>query len=379
MKKSKIYKFSIGIIVIALLAGGIIYWQLPTRHKSIVKSYILYKTGIAANEWIINQGEIEYNMVSPDFYIDGVYKSMEGPKATNYVQLTNDTSLVFVTGFKVNAIDSKTKNTISKDFICHTNIDFNDVSYYSTFNLEERIGQQYPRMATLSHGFENYKFPEGFGVPMKGKNYLYVTSQAMNQNIENINTMVRHNVSISYSKDQKTKPLMCQTVFVEIPFDKYDPFKAPLDPAANICIPVEIKNHVYEDENGNKLSGHWVIPPGKKTYKSNVNKMLRLTDSLSLHAATIHVHPFSTSIALYDKTEKKIIFKSNITNHENSIGLTSIESFASVDGVWIYRDHDYELQLEVNNTTQEDKEMMGSMSLFFYDKQLDDILNKKSR
>ncbi|AWA28609.1 hypothetical protein HYN48_00105 [Flavobacterium magnum] len=252
-------------------------------------------------------------------------------------------------------------------------------SYYSAFQLKDRIGKQYPRMATLSHGFESYQFPAGYGVPLKGRNLLLVTTQAMNQNIGNINTFVRHNVVIGYSKDKKTKPLQCRTVFIELPFDKNDPFKDPLDPPANMCTPVETKNHVYDDGKGNKLSGHWIIKPGRKTFRTDVSKMLLLTDSLRLHAATIHVHPFATSIALYDKTANKCIFKSHIVNHQHGIGITSIESFSSEEGIWLFADHAYELQLDVNNTTSGDREMMGSMSLFFYDKELDDILNKKAR
>ncbi|WP_309640177.1 hypothetical protein [Flavobacterium sp.] len=374
MKKSKIYKFLGAVVFLSIIAAGIFYWQLPNRHKAIVKSYLLYKTGIIDNQWDVSNDKIEYKMISPDFYIDGIYRSMEGPKATNYVQLTTDSSLIYITGFKVKAIDSKTKATISKDFICHTNIDFNDVSYYSIFNLKNRIGKQYPRMATLSHGFESYEFPKGYGVPMKGKNLLYISTQALNHNLKDIRKLIKHEVTIRYSKDRNTKPLMCRTIFIELPFDENDPYKSPLDPASNMCVPVETKNHVYQDQNGNKLSGHWVIQPGKKTFTSDVNGQLEIKDSLRLHAATIHVHPFSTAIILFDKTTQKVIFKSKITNHTDRIGITKIESFTSEDGIWLYNNHDYELQLNVNNTTNNTIEMMGSMSLFFYDKELDAIL-----
>ena len=378
MKKSKIYKILGAIILVAVVGGGILYWQLPNRHKAILKSIFLYKTGIIDNKWTVSHQEVAYKMISPDFYIDGIYRSMEGPKATNYVQLTTDTSLVYITGFKVKALDSKTKVTISKDFICHTNIDFNDVSYYSEFHLKDRIGKQYPRMATLSHGFESYEFPKGYGVAMKGKNLLYVTTQALNHNIKNISKLVKHEVTIKYSKEKDIKPLMCRTIFIELPFDEKDPFKSPLDPASNMCVPVETTNHVYDDGKGHKLSGHWVIQPGKKTFRSAVNAQLEIVDSLRLHAATIHVHPFATSILLFDKTAKKVVFKSKITNHPDRIGITKIESFSSEVGIWLYHNHDYELQLNVDNPTTASIEMMGSMSLFFYDAELDEILKYES-
>jgi hypothetical protein len=183
-------------------------------------------------------------------------------------------------------------------------------------------------------------------------------------------------VSIDYAKNGNgIKPLMSRTAFIMLPYDKRDPYKEPTDPGTNQCIPVETKNHSYDDGHGNMLSGHWVIPVGKNTYQSSINNQLQISDSLRLHAAAIHVHPFATSIALFDKTENKPIFISKITNHEGKIGLSKIEQFSSEAGVWLYQSHNYELVLTVDNTTGEEQDMMGSMFLFFYDRELDAILN----
>jgi hypothetical protein len=371
MRKSKIYKFLGVLTLLVIVGGGIYYSQLSNRHKAIVKTFLLQKTGIIDHDWIVQNNSTVYRMISPDFYIDGIYKSMEGPKATNYVQLTTDSTIVWITSFEVKALDSKTKKLISNDFICHTNVDFNDVNYYSGLNLKNRIGKQYPRMTSLSHGLEKFKLPNGFGIPMKGNEFLYVTTQSLNHNFPDENRLIKHEVSITYTKDKNFKPLMSRTVFIELPYDKNDPFKEPLDPASNQCIPVETKNHSYPDGKGNMLSGHWVIPKGKKTYESSIDGQLQIKDSLRLHAAAVHVHPFTTSITLLDKTTNKIVFKSNVINHKNSIGLTKIDAFSSEEGVWLYANHKYILTMDVNNTSSIQQDMMGSMFLFFYDAELD--------
>ena len=376
MRKSKIYKFLGVLILLVIIGGGIWYWQLPTRHKAIAKSYLFEKLGIVNPNWKVENKSETYKMISPELYIDGIYKSMEGPKSSNYVQLSQDSTLLWLTGFHVKALDNKSLKYISNDFICHTNVDFNDVKYYSSFHLEKRIGKQYPRLTSLSHGMENFSFPAGYGVPMKGNEFLYVTTQALNHNLSDANFWIRHEVDINYSRAKNIKPLMSRTAFIMLPFDQSDPYKSPLDLGTNQCIPVETKNHTYDDGKGNKLSGHWVIPTGKNTYKSSVNNQLQIQDSLRLHAAAIHVHPFAIKISLFDKTANKPIFTSNIVNHKDNIGLTSIDPFTSVDGIWLYKNHDYEIILEVNNTTKTHQDMMGSMFLFFYDKELDDLLQK---
>ena len=375
MLKSKIYKILVAFFVIGILGSGIWYWQLTNRHKEIVKSFLFEKTGIVENIWMIkNKSEI-YTMISPEFYIDGVYKSMEGPKSSNYIQLSKDSTMLWLTGFHVKALDTKSLNNISNDFICHTNIDFNDVKYFSSFNLKNRIGKQYPRLTSLSHGMEHFSFPLGYGIPMKGNELLYVTTQSLNHNIPDANFWIRHEVDINYSKENNLKPLMSKTAFIMLPYNESNPYKSPLDPGTNQCIPVETKNHSYDDGHGNKLSGHWIIPAGKNTYRSSINNQLQIQDSLRLHTAAIHVHPFATKILLFDKTVNKAIFISKILNHNGKIGLTRIEPFSSEKGIWLYKNHDYEIVLNVNNTTTESQDMMGSMFLFFYDKELDNLLH----
>ncbi|MFT5647570.1 MAG: hypothetical protein ACI976_002262 [Aureispira sp.] len=375
MKKSKIYKY-LGVASLLGIIGGVIcYSLLPNRHKAIIKTTFLYKTGLVDNQWLVENSTQEYKMISPDFYIDGIYKSMEGPKSSNFAQLSQDSALIMITGFKVKALDSKTKKQISNDFICHTNIDFNDVKYYSNFHLEKRIGAQYPRMTSLSHGFENFRFPNGYGIPMKGNDLLYLTTQSLNHNFPEAKYLIKHEVTISFSKNyNEIKPLMCKTAFIQLPYNKSNPYKSPTDPGKDFCIPVETRNHSYIDKKGNVLSGHWVVPIGNNTYRSSIDTQLQIQDSLRLHAAAIHAHPFATSITLFDKTTNAPVFKSKITNHKTKIGLSKIEAFSSEAGVWLYKNREYELVLQVNNTSKISQDMMGSMFLFFYDKELDSII-----
>ncbi|RZJ34541.1 MAG: hypothetical protein EOO51_09430 [Flavobacterium sp.] len=378
MSKPKIYKIltiAFGALAVAAL---VIYSQLPNRHKAIIKTEILHRLHIVESDWEVGTGNGEYRMISPSFLIDGIYKSMEGPKSSNYVQLSQDSTLLWLTGFSVKALSAKTRKQISNDFICHTNVDFNDARYYSEFGLTDRIGKQYPRMTSLSHGLEHFSFPKGYGVPMRGNDLLYVTTQSLNHNIPDTNFVIRHEVSIKYFRGNRPmKPLMSRTAFIMLPYDKDHPYSAPLDKGADMCVPVETKNHSYDDGHGNMMSGHWVIPPGRRTYRSNANGQLQIADSLRLHAAAIHVHPFAESITLFDKTAGKAIFTSHIKNHKGKIGLSNIEQFRSEAGVWLYANHDYELVMQTNNTSATNQDMMGSMFLFFYDKQLDHIINGK--
>ncbi len=377
MQKSKIYKILFTLIFIGAIGVSVFYLQLANRHKAIVKTTFLHKLGLIDSKWSLKNDTKVYQMLSPTFLIDGIYKSMEGPKASRYIQLNQDNKLLWITGFKVKAVDAKSNQLISNDFICHMNVDINDQQYYSYFGLEDRIGKQYPRLTSLSNGLEAFSFPRGYGIPMEGKNFLNVTSQSLNHNYPNIFKKIRHEINIEYENYNRIqKPLLSKTVFIQLPYDKTDPFRSPLDPASNQCIPVETKNHSYADAKGNMLSGHWVIPVGEKKYSSSITNQLQIKDSLRLHFSAPHVHPFATNIGIYDKTLKKMIFNCKVTNLKNRIGLSKIETFSSDDGVWLYQNHEYELILTTNNTSKINQDMMGSMFLFFYDKELNDKINK---
>jgi len=329
------------------------------------------------SDWTIENEQQHYKMLSPTLLVDGIYKSMEGPKSSRYIQLSNTDELLWITGFDIKAIDEETERETSKDFICHMNVDLNDVHYYSNFNLEKRIGQQYPRLTSLSSGFESFNFPKGYGVPVKGNEFLYITTQALNLNQANIFKKIKHLVTIEHEKyNGNQKPLMSKTVFIQLPFDKENPFKTPLSPGSNQCIPVETRNHCYTDSEGNMLSGHWIVPRGKFTYRSSINEQLQLQDSLRLHFSAIHVHPFASSISLYDATTGTTLFTSTIENYNGKTGLVKVEPFSSEKGIWLYPDHQYELVMEANNTSTVNQDMMGSMFLFFYDKEMDEQLTK---
>lgn len=375
--KSKIYKYLTFAFILSSVFGIAVYSLLSNRHQAIVKTKLLHSLHFIDNQWKMSTEKQEYKMLSPTFLIDGIYKSMEGPKASRLIQLSQNPELLWITGFKVKAIDGKTNALCSNDFICHTNVDINDTQYYSHWQLEDRIGKQYPRLTSLSNGLESFNFPKGYGIPIYGNDFLNVTTQSLNHNIPKIFKQIKHEVSVKYEPYQKKqKPLLSKTVFIQLPYDQNDPFKEPLDPASNQCIPVETKNHSYEDGKGNKLSGHWIIPRGIKTYRSSITGQLQIKDSLRLHFSAPHVHPFATNIFVFDKTAGKILFTCDVSNYKTKIGLSKIETFSSTKGIWLYQNHEYELVITTNNTSKTNQDMMGSMFLFFYDQELDNAIKK---
>jgi hypothetical protein len=375
----KISKYSLAVIALLSLGGSLYYLQLSNRHKAIVKTTLAHRLGIVDNSWNVTYAANQTDFITPTLVVDNIYTSMEGPKVMQGFQINPESQdLIWIRSFKTEALAIDEQTKLSNDYICHTNVDYYDSSYYSKWNLPGRIGQHYPRLATLTNGMESYAFPEGFGFPILANEYLYLSTQSLNHNKKDSLFKIKHKISLGYVKDNAAlKPLSSRTIFIMLPYDSDQPFKneaAKVDPT--ICIPVETKNHNYLANNGQQMSGHWVIFPGKQTYRSRVTDQLQLKEATPLHHIATHLHPFAESLMLKDVTADTIIFNAEAKNHLNKIGLEKIAEFTSQAGIILYPDHEYELILTTNNTSEKPQDMMASMFVALYDSQLDKKISK---
>ena len=370
--KSKILKYSVLLVLIAISVGGIYYLNLSNRHKAIIKTRINHSLGLVDNTWNINTKNNTLSLITPTLVVDQVYKSMEGPKVMRSFQIDSKSDdLLWITSFETKAISTNEVDALSNDYVCHTNIDFYDGEHYSRWNLNERIGQNYPRLTSMSNGIEKYKFPEGFGFPVFGNENLFLSTQTLNHNIKSDPFSVKHEVSLGYKPHSDAmKPLQSKTVFIMLPYDADNPFKGPTEANPNMCLPVETGNHSYSDEDGESLSGHWVVFPGEKRYRYDITHQLQLKDSTTMHHIATHVHPFAETLSFRDKTTDSILFTSIAKNYTDKIGLKHLSSFSSEAGIMLYPDHNYELILETNNTSGVQQDMMASMFVFLYDKEM---------
>lgn len=376
MTLKKWHKITVFSLVIITTIGLIYYFNLSNRHKAIVKTRALHFFKIIDSEWSKSVTADHLKLQSPSLLIDGIYKSMEGPNALqNFYLDKSKQDLLWMTGFKVEAKDSKTNNSRSNDFVCHMNIDYIEQEHHGRWNMLDRINSQYPRVISLSHGVESVNFPEGYGFPFFSDEQFFIITQALNHNINDSIFQIKHNISIVYSEHKDIKPLQPKTIFMMLPFDINDPFNSEGKIMENSCIPMETKNHTYFDKNGQALSGHWKIFKGEQTFSYNATEQLAIKDTMRLHQITPHLHPFAKQFILKDLTSGEVIYNCEVINHENKIGLTKTPEFSSKEGVLMYPNHEYELTLVTNNTTNAPQDMMASMFLFFYDEEMDLKIN----
>ena len=124
----------------------------------------------------------------------------------------------------------------------------------------------------------------------------------------------------------------------------------------------------YPLPDGNTYVKHWVVEPGREENHTLVTPRLGLTEDAKVHYIAVHLHPFAESLELRDLTANKTVFISHATNRKDRIGLEAVESYSSVEGLMLFKEHEYSLISVYNNDSGERQDAMASMFLYLADK-----------
>jgi hypothetical protein len=322
-------------------------------------------------------------VLSREYHIDKKYRSMLGPASMQKVALLEEEGepeLLWIVGYEAVVMNGKGDEQVSQEFMCHSNLDFNARDYWEAFKSDASMSG---RLFTLSQGQQDVDFPKGYGIPVMSTMSLDLATQVLNLNLDDADLDVRHKVTIEFVRERDVitpmKPLYQAAVqgFKTLEGkpadygyskDELASSTQELDEHAGCSVGMPaVKGDVDKDRHGQKFTGHWIVEPGREVNKTNVTKFLQLQFDTTIHYIAVHLHPFAESLELIDKTTGKRVFKANAKQTDGKIGLAHIDHFTSVEGLPIYKDHEYELISVYNNTTNENQDSMAVMYLYVQD------------
>ena len=338
-------------------------------------------------------------ILSKVYTIDKIYRSMEGPSSVQRITLgdTNSSELLWITGVKTEMVGEDGKTPQLPEFMCHVNVDLDTKRHSALFGLSRITA---PRLVTLSQGMLDAHVPRGFGFPVASNEPLVVFTQVLNHNIERPNNLkVRHRVTFTYVRDRDLttpmKPLFNVGASGMVLLDDNPLALASMPGASTMPVvdntsaasssTVEHSGHGtsclvaarapnaagaasdYVDPKGRHMTGHWVVPPGKQTNRSDITWFMSLPFDTTLHYAAVHLHPFAKSLSIRDVTTGQTVFESKAEGPAKGVGLTHVDTYSSETGVRMYKDHEYELISVYDNTTKDNHDSMASAFLGFDD------------
>ena len=322
----------------------------------------------------------ELEILSPVYTVEGVYKSMTGPQTTRQLQVLPDgpPELIWITGYRAEMVGADGSSPLSQEFMCHSNLDLDIEGHRARFGWQKNPTT---RLFTLSQGQQQIRFPPGFGIPIYTDERLDLTTQVLNLNHAQYRPggetlQVRHRVTLEFVFDRDLETLMRPLFLVGasglVLLEGDTPYYGEQFPdreyhGSGCMAGANAGPHTFQDHLGRSFSGHWVVPPGRQINRTLVTHFMNLPFDTTAHAIAVHLHPFAQSLELRDITTGTTVFKSAAVNPTGRLGLESVESLQSEEGIPLYKDHQYELVSVYENTTAEDQDSMASMFLYVLD------------
>ena len=398
------WRWVLGAVAIAAAVAGIDEWHqsfVPSRGASVYDVLLDTVGALMANviiRFMVKRTSLvvlsllvclplwadTQQVLSQTYTIDKKYRSMEGPNSVITVHLGDQDKpeVVLLTGIKTEVVGEDGSAAAPQEMMCHLNVEIDAMKHKALFALKRMPSS---RLMTLSQGVFEMKLPEGFGFPIASTEPLYLYTQVLNLNIDDPKNMkVRHRVTFTYVRDAALKQPMVALFNAGasglVRLDDHLAMAMPAMAMASTTDDKGVEHHSaadcligmrapnangmgsdYTDPSGRKLTGHWVVPPGRQTNHSDVTWFMQLPYDTKMHYATVHLHPFAESLTLRDVTANKTVWTATAKNPEKGLGLTHVDSFESVKGVPLYRDHKYELISAYNNTSGVNQDSMASI------------------
>ncbi|MDB6004364.1 MAG: hypothetical protein JWR15_1351 [Prosthecobacter sp.] len=284
------------------------------------------------------------------------------------------------------------------------------------------------RLATLVPGSMSVHLPEGFGVPVKNGTLLDYYTMALNQNPGVASQKVRIKSRIDYTHARDTRALFRRSVYVhqqyhEVPAaaapafvqnsaqkamqdimqssamqsspahgamqdvmqsathsgaacgqacdrnqlsknaSKFVDLSVPLHPGATCCVSNASAGGLLPQFGGDNTI-HWMVPPGRHSYRTDVTAQMELPYDTTAHLITGHLHPYGTSMRLVDKQSGKVVFEITSQNFSDKIGVQHMSEIISTEGVSIRKGGQLELVADYENTTDHLIDAMAIMYLY---------------
>jgi hypothetical protein len=278
------------------------------------------------------------------FHIDKKYISMEGPqKKMSIGSALPPESTVWVRSMSVEMVDAESE-AISAEFLCHA---------WLSYRSPEGGG-----MLTVSQGTESVTLPEGFAfpVPNTSGNRVMLIGMVENNNYDVIDQSAAMKYTIGYYSDEDAQRLGLKAL-------------KPLNMVARPDAPAV---HPGAHHVRGLHSHHWLVPPGRHTYTSPVvrpmfqapGNPLGIGTNTRIHFMRVHLHGYGESVALLDKTTGETLWRGYAKNADGLRQILRSDFYSDVEGVPLYRDHRYELEIVYDNPTDKPIDAMGAFRAF---------------
>lgn len=365
-------------------------FDIHRHYRSMEGPYVMQKFRIAdlmaSNKVQIPESMVKFieggdhgapTMQAPSMQSNGSSNQcMSNETPTGLVDASDkERELLWCKGIKIEVLDENGKKLPTAEFICHTNIDIDRITHFMAFSDLEHTGQS--RIFTLTQGQTEFFFPEGYAVPVASDEEWQFTFQAANRTSDE-HRRVKHLCTLYLARDSELKSPMkalhwynpYMAVALKSEADKVE-HHGPgcIATSSGDNAPNMVPNTNFKDSQGNTLSPHWAIPPGRHKYEFplTIEKDTLPDDDELIHAVWSHVHPACTNAALIacDGKKQEKVFQVKVQTKFNSgPELKHIDDVLSKKGIPIKAKKNYLLTAIYENPENQALDSMVALGIF---------------
>ena len=309
-------------------------------------------------------------VTTPSIRLTQRYTSMKGPRSIRGFQLETepDNARVWIRRYKIDVLDTAAEEE-STEFLCHAWLMADTGLRDPESGLRGARGGRDPSLLlTISQGFEDMRFPDGFGVEFDGLDVSRVglLTMAVNNNDDAIDKQIQFRATIDYLDDSDAlqlgiKPL----VGFQLHAHQKDREAALVHHHPTGTMPAGHPSQGHPPADGRMTTDHWLVPSGRQVVRSDVKPGVIHSDGM-IHFIKIHLHPYGESVSLIDKATGEEVWKGYARNHPERAHLLGVDSYSSTTGIPIYKSRAYELITIYDNPTDQPIDAMAVMRLYVH-------------
>jgi cyclophilin family peptidyl-prolyl cis-trans isomerase len=303
---------------------------------------------------------------------EGLVKVPKGPR-----------ELYWFKGVKLEVLDENGNVQPTAEFICHWNLDV-DPSFRNKVFHEGHFCQN-TRLSSISQAETVQILPPGYGVPIASDEPWSLSFQAANRTTD-AHRRLKHRCTLYFIKDKDLVfpikalywyvPYICVVVDKNLPdLSRQQKGNCPLCIGASYGVdaPNDRAGGTFPDNQGRKLSGHWVVPPGIQTFRDVIGNERDegfAKGNPIVRAAWTHVHPLCTKLSLVECTprERKVVLSTDCrTKIFPGLQIMHLNFLTPKDGVQLNDKASYEMEVTYNNVLKKPVDSMASMGIYMQD------------
>ncbi|MBX9690175.1 MAG: hypothetical protein K2X27_25915, partial [Candidatus Obscuribacterales bacterium] len=283
--------------------------------------------------------------------------------------------LYWFKGIKLVVLDENDKPMPTAEFICHMNLDVDQVARFASFPDLERTGNL--RIMTLTQGQTEFNFPDGYAVPVASDETWTFTFQAANRTTDE-HRRLKHLCTLTFVKDSDLKkPLKALHWFNPyIAVQVGSPEEIPEHKGPSCMIhssagnaPNMVPDTNFKGPSGKILTGHWSVPPGRHTYRIPVTTEIDFDlakEDRTIHAVWTHIHPCCVNTTLSACKDGETVFSVDSSTKFKGTGpeLKKIDNILSREGIKLRGGESYELKATYDNPSKETLDSMVALGVF---------------